>query len=106
MRYQNCRWYDVYPSLSFVLKLVRLLPAETQTLFGERLNDFLSHRVVQSLALENSEYAAGNRWYDEVPVLMAGLERLKQAPQSVKVQSSDFLLQLMKDAEVPSSQCA
>ncbi len=98
MPYQNCRWYDVYPGLVFVLKLIQLMPAERQAYIGERLNQFLAHRSVSSV-ISYENLLRGNRWYDAVPSLVDSLERLQRAPHVVKHQSSDFLISLLDDDE-------
>jgi hypothetical protein len=97
LAYQPCRWYDVYPGLAFVLKLVRLMPYERQTLIGERLNQYLSHRMTNT-PQEQASVPRGNRWYDEVEPLFDSLERLKSAPHAVKQQSTDFLLTVLEES--------
>lgn len=95
MSYQHCRWYDVYPRLAFVLRLVRLMPQEKQVLLGQRLHEYLAHR---SPSQPGPQAAAvqSNRWYDDVPGLTDSLERLKASPPPVKEQSADYLLHLVE----------
>ncbi len=104
MAYQPCRWYDVYPGLAFVLKLVRLMPHERQTLVGERLNQYLSHRIINT-PQEQTASPRGNRWYDEVEPLVDSLNRLKSAPHVVKQQSTDFLLSILEESDA-THRCA
>jgi hypothetical protein len=104
MRYQSCRWYDVYPKLAFVLRLIRLIPHEKQMLLGERLNDYLDNRTIQVLK-DLQGIPRGNRWYDDVETLVEGLERLKGAPHSVKQQSTDFLIHSLNEADF-TTHCA
>lgn len=104
MPYQHCRWYDPYPGLAFILKLLRLMPREQQTVVGERLNQYLLYRMIH---LSGPANPTGNRWYDEVPGLLEGLERLKVAPDPIKQQSTDFLVKLLEEAEAsPQAFCA
>lgn len=93
--YQPSRWYDAYPNLVSALNLVRLMPAERQERLGERLNTYLAHRSVQGLGSNLSAIPSGNRWYDAVPVLCDSLERLKNAPPTVKHQTGDYLARLI-----------
>ncbi len=95
MVYQHCRWYDKYPRLADILQLIRLLPAEKQRQLGERLHQYLSHRLVEDTnPLPQSPL--GHRWYDDVDPLMASLDQLQTAPEAVKYQSMDFLSQLLE----------
>lgn len=105
MSYQPCRWYDLYPGLAFVLKLVRLMPYEKQVWVGERLKQYLAHRM----GTETGDFQPlfeGNRWYDNIPSLVTGLEQLKTAPPAIKQQSSDFLIRILEQAEAPTNRCA
>lgn len=103
MRYQQCRWYDIYPGLAFVLKLIRLMPEEKQSFVGNRLNQYLSYRSVTDTIIVKEK---GNRWYDQVPSLLEGLERLKSAPHPVKQQSTEFLIRLLEEPESSEADCA
>ena len=103
--YQHCRWYDVYPRLAFVLKLIRLMPQERQQVFGERLNHYLDSRQVLCIT-DFETLSSGNRWYDRVDTLLQSLERLKSAPHLVKQQTSDFLFHLLEDTKSDPPRCA
>ncbi len=100
--YQHCRWYDPYPGLAFVLKLLQLMPRDQQAMMGQRLNRYLDYR---SIPKQSPCQYAGHRWYDDVPVLVAGLERLKRSPQPVIHQSTDFLLKQIEENQF-SVRCA
>jgi hypothetical protein len=103
VQYRKCRWYDVYPALAFILKLIQLMPSEQQAFVGGRLNEYLSYRAVAP-ARSNASAPRGNRWYDDVEILMHSLERLKSAPCPVQEQSADFLMNLFDSPE--RSRCA
>lgn len=99
MQYQSCRWYDAYPGLAFVLKLIRLLPLEKQFLLGQHLSLYLIHRAIMAAPGEASPHSKGNRWYDKVEPLVESLSHLKTAPDTVKRQSTDFLMRLLEEMQ-------
>jgi hypothetical protein len=103
--YQNCRWYDLYPGLAFILKLIRLMPHEKQCLLGQRLDQYLIHRGAVLIREPSPNPPRGNRWYDEVEPLVSSLEHLKQAPDPVKRQSTDYLMKLVEEFQ-PAPRCA
>lgn len=98
MVFQQCRWYDVYPRLAFLLKLVRLMPIAQQAWVGQELNGFLTRHGIGTVPRYVSD-RTGNRWYDGVVPLTESLARLKSAPDPIKQQGTDFLFRLVSQVK-------
>lgn len=98
MSYRACRWYDKYPRIADVLRLIRLLPSEKQRDIGQSLAGFLSNRHVTA---DMTGRPYNGRWYDNVGLLPQALASLEIAPDSIKEHATDFLIQtIQKSATV------
>jgi hypothetical protein len=101
--YQNCRWYDLYPKLGFVLQLLQLVPVKQQVVIGFQLSQYLLHRSIM-LPVGLTGLPRGNRWYDQVESLVISLEQLKSAPHPIKQQTTDFLMRHLKEIRIHPSE--
>jgi hypothetical protein len=116
LRYQLCRWYDLYPRLSFALTLLQLAPVSMQTEAIDSLKHLLGKTVIQGTlftedfvrdAVEVPEHAPllRNRWYDNNKGAASAMELLKSSPEFVKNQVADLLLVLLASkADSPTQQ--
>ena len=80
----NKRWYDSDPILKEALELLRLQPDETKTEakdFLLQLQEQVAGEVIEHVyEIINTYQGKGNRWYDNDPVMMKGIELLRNAP--------------------------
>ncbi|MEM0951176.1 MAG: hypothetical protein AAGI66_03420 [Cyanobacteria bacterium P01_H01_bin.74] len=113
MVYQLCRWYDLYPRLSFALKLLYLSPATVQAKANHQLIILLKKTVENELVNQPPDHVsnttepkqinltenspAQNRWYDDSSDSTNAFEVLKKAPDFVKHQVADLLLNFLME---------
>ena len=84
----NKRWYDSDPILKEALELLRLQPDETK----DDAKDFLLQLQEQVAAevidhvyeIINTYQGKGNRWYDNDPMMLKGVELLRNAPANIQ----------------------
>ena len=80
----NKRWYDSDPILKEALELLRLQPDNTKseaTDFLLKLQEQVAGEVIDHVYdIINTYQGKGNRWYDNDPVMMKGIELLRNAP--------------------------
>lgn len=78
------RWYDNDPILKEALELLQLQPDETKSEaanFMLKLQEEVAADVIERVYEIMSVYQGkGNRWYDNDPVMMKGIELLRHAP--------------------------
>ncbi len=78
------RWYDNDPILKEALELLKLSPDETKTEaanFMLKLQEEVAADVIERVyEIMNTYQGKGNRWYDNDPVMMKGIELLRNAP--------------------------
>ena len=84
----NKRWYDSDPILKEALELLRLQPDETK----DDAKDFLL-QLQEQVASEVIDHVyeiiityqgKGNRWYDNDPMMLKGVELLRNAPANIQ----------------------
>ena len=84
----NKRWYDSDPILKEALELLRLSPDETRTeaaQFMIQLQEQVAGEVIDHVYdIINTYQGKGNRWYDNDPMMLKGVELLRNAPASVQ----------------------
>lgn len=84
----NKRWYDSDPILKEALELLRLQPDETKTEAAEfmlQLQEQVAGEVIEHVYdIINTYQGKGNRWYDNDPVLIKGVELLRNAPANIQ----------------------
>ena len=84
----NKRWYDQDPILKEALELLRLQPDETKTEAAEfmlKLQEQVAADVIDHVYdIINTYQGKGNRWYDNDPILIKGVELLRNAPSNVQ----------------------
>ena len=80
----NKRWYDSDPILKEALELLRLQPDETKseaTEFLLKLQEQVASEVIDHVyEIINTYQGKGNRWYDNDPMMLKGVELLRNAP--------------------------
>lgn len=97
----NKRWYDSDPILKEALELLRLQPDETKSEAAEfmlQLQEQVAAEVIEHVYdIINTYQGKGNRWYDNDPMLIKGVELLRNAPANIqRVAALKLLLALEK----------
>lgn len=84
----NKRWYDKDPILKEALELLRLQPDETKTeaaQFMLQLQEQVAGEVIEHVyEIINTYQGKGNRWYDNDPMMLKGVELLRNAPAHIQ----------------------
>jgi len=84
----NKRWYDSDPILKEALELLRLQPDDTQKEAAEfmlKLQEQVAAEVIDHVYdIINTYQGKGNRWYDNDPMMIKGVELLRNAPPSLQ----------------------
>ena len=84
----NQRWYDSDPILKEALDLLRLQPDETKseaTDFLLQLQEQVAGEVIEHVYdIINTFQGKGNRWYDNDPMMLKGVELLRNAPAKIQ----------------------
>ena len=84
----NKRWYDSDPILKEALELLRLQPDETKSEakdFLLQLQEQVAGEVIEHVYdIINIYQGKGNRWYDNDPMMLKGVELLRNAPANIQ----------------------
>ena len=84
----NKRWYDSDPILKEALELLRLQPETTKTEatdFLLKLQEQVAGEVIEHVYdIINTYQGKGNRWYDNDPLMLKGVELLRNAPANIQ----------------------
>ncbi len=84
----NKRWYDKDPVLKEALELLRLQPDETKSeaaKFLLNLQEQVAGEVIEHVyEIINIYQGKGNRWYDNDPMMLKGVELLRNAPPHIQ----------------------
>ena len=84
----NKRWYDSDPILKEALELLRLSPESTQNEAAEfmlKLQEQVAGEVIEHVYdIINTYQGKGNRWYDNDPMMLKGVELLRNAPAKIQ----------------------
>ena len=84
----NKRWYDSDPILKEALELLRLSPENTQNEAAEfmlQLQEQVAGEVIEHVyEIINTYQGKGNRWYDNDPMMLKGVELLRNAPAKIQ----------------------
>lgn len=84
----NNRWYDSDPILKEALELLRLSPENTQNEAAEfmlKLQEQVAAEVIEHVyEIINTYQGKGNRWYDNDPMMLKGVELLRNAPAKIQ----------------------
>ena len=84
----NKRWYDSDPILKEALELLRLSPENTQNEAAEfmlKLQEQVASEVIEHVYdIINTYQGKGNRWYDNDPMMLKGVELLRNAPAKIQ----------------------
>lgn len=84
----NKRWYDSDPILKEALELLRLSPDETKNdaaNFMLKLQEQVAAEVIEHVyEIINTYQGKGNRWYDNDPMMLKGVELLRNAPAKIQ----------------------
>ena len=82
------RWYDSDPILKEALELLRLQPDDTQKEAAEfmlKLQEQVAAEVIDHVYdIINTYQGKGNRWYDNDPMMIKGVELLRNAPPTLQ----------------------
>jgi hypothetical protein len=95
------RWYDRDPILKEALELLRLQPDETKSEAAEfmlKLQEQVAGEVIEHVyEIINTYQGKGNRWYDNDPMMLKGVELLRNAPANIqRIAALKLLLALEK----------
>ncbi len=96
------RWYDNDPVLKEALELLSISNDDTKdeaSKFMLKLQEEVAKEVIERVYEQVQKFAKkGNRWYDNDPVMLKGIELLRAAPADVQRKAAKKLLQtLYKD---------
>lgn len=84
----NKRWYDSDPILKEALELLRLQPDNTKNEakdFLLSLQEQVAGEVIEHVfEIINTYQGKGNRWYDNDPMMLKGVELLRNAPAKIQ----------------------
>lgn len=84
----NQRWYDSDPILKEALELLRLQTDDTKseaTEFLLKLQEQVAGEVIEHVYdIINTFQGKGNRWYDNDPMMLKGVELLRNAPAKIQ----------------------
>ena len=84
----NKRWYDSDPILKEALELLRLSPDDTKSEaanFMLKLQEQVANDVLEHVyEIINTYQGKGNRWYDNDPMMLKGVELLRNAPSNIQ----------------------
>ena len=84
----NNRWYDSDPILKEALELLRLSPEDTKSEAAEfmlKLQEQVAAEVIEHVyEIINTYQGKGNRWYDNDPMMLKGVELLRNAPAKIQ----------------------
>ena len=84
----NKRWYDSDPILKEALELLRLQTDNTKseaTEFLLKLQEQVAGEVIDHVyEIINTYQGKGNRWYDNDPMMLKGVELLRNAPANIQ----------------------
>ena len=92
----NKRWYDSDPILKEALELLRLSPEKTKTEAAEfmlTLQEQVAGEVIEHVyEIIQTYQGKGNRWYDNDPMMLKGVELLRNAPANIQRKAALKLL--------------
>lgn len=95
------RWYDQDPLLSEAMELLRLSPDNLQEQAADyltKLQDQVAHDVIERVyETIQTYYEKGNRWYDNDPVVIKGIELLRVAPPKVQRRAAQKLIMALNE---------
>ena len=84
----NKRWYDQDPILKEALEWLRLQPDSTKTEASDfllKLQEQVAEEVIEHVyEIINTYQGKGNRWYDNDPMMLKGVELLRNAPANIQ----------------------
>ena len=84
----NKRWYDSDPILKEALELLRLSTDDTKSEAANymlKLQEQVASEVIEHVYdIINTYQGKGNRWYDNDPMMLKGVELLRNAPASIQ----------------------
>ena len=92
----NKRWYDNDPILKEALELLRLQPDSTKNEAADfmlQLQEQVAADVIEHVYEIIQKYQGkGNRWYDNDPMMLKGVELLRNAPANIQRKAALKLL--------------
>ena len=92
----NKLWYDSDPILKEALELLRLSPDETKNeaaSFMLKLQEQVAGEVIEHVyEIIQTYQGKGNRWYDNDPMMLKGVELLRNAPANIQRKAALKLL--------------
>ncbi|MDO5306127.1 MAG: hypothetical protein Q4E83_00030 [bacterium] len=92
----NKRWYDNDPILKEALELLRLQPDSTKNEAADfmlQLQEQVAADVIEHVyEIIQTYQGKGNRWYDNDPMMLKGVELLRNAPANIQRKAALKLL--------------
>ena len=92
----NKRWYDNDPILKEALELLRLQPDSTKNEAADfmlQLQEQVAADVIEHVyEIIQTYQGKGNRWYDNDPMMLKGVELLRNAPANIQHKAALKLL--------------
>ncbi len=90
------RWYDNDPILKEALELLRLQPDSTKNEAADfmlQLQEQVAADVIEHVyEIIQTYQGKGNRWYDNDPMMLKGVELLRNAPANIQRKAALKLL--------------
>ena len=90
------RWYDNDPILKEALELLRLQPDSTKNEAADfmlQLQEQVAADVIEHVyEIIQTYQGKGNRWYDNYPMMLKGVELLRNAPANIQRKAALKLL--------------
>ena len=90
------RWYDNDPILKEALELLRLQPDSTKNEAADfmlQLQEQVAADVIEHVyEIIQTYQGKGNRWYDNDPMMLKGIELLRNAPANIQRKAALKLL--------------
>ena len=82
------RWYDNDPILKEALELLKLQTDDKKSVAADfiiSLQEQVAQDVIDRIYEMTTQYAGkGNRWYDNDPMMLKGVELLRNAPSNIQ----------------------
>ena len=98
---ENRRWYDDDPLLKEAMELLRLSPANLKGQAAEyliQLQDQVARDVIEKVYdTAKTYFKKGSRWYDNDPVVIRGIELLKNAPSHIQKEAAKKLIAALQE---------
>lgn len=96
------RWYDIDPTVSLAVSLMRNANEQTQLKCAEHIIDYAKQREIElkSNTLNNAFNYILRRWYDKDKTVAEAFEYFQVAPQELQKEISLEVINLLQFSEM------